>query len=78
MPPVPTPHARPPRGLVALLAGLSSIGPFAVDAYLPAIPAISVDLGVTPLAVQQTLTAYMLPFAIMSLWHGSLSDALGR
>jgi DHA1 family bicyclomycin/chloramphenicol resistance-like MFS transporter len=28
--------------------------------------------------VQQTLTAYLLAFAIMALWHGALSDAFGR
>ena len=28
--------------------------------------------------MQQTLTAFMLPFAFMMLWHGALSDALGR
>lgn len=28
--------------------------------------------------MQQTLTAYLLPFAVMALWHGAISDALGR
>ena len=28
--------------------------------------------------VQQTLTAYMVPFTAMTLWHGAISDALGR
>lgn len=72
------PPIQAPRGLVALLAALTSIGPFAVDAYLPALTAIGEDLRVSTLSVQQTLTAYMVPFALMSLWHGALSDALGR
>jgi len=33
---------------------------------------------VSPLLVQQTLTAYLAPFALMTLWHGAISDALGR
>ena len=28
--------------------------------------------------VQGTLTAYMIPFALMTLWHGALSDSFGR
>lgn len=61
-----------------LLAALSAIGPFAIDTYLPAFPAMAQDLGATPLQVQQTLTFYLLPFGFMMLWHGTLSDAWGR
>lgn len=64
--------------LALLLALLNAIGPFAIDAYLPAFPAIEQDLATTPLALQQSLSAYMLPFAVMMLWHGAISDALGR
>ncbi|HWA11409.1 MAG TPA: multidrug effflux MFS transporter [Opitutaceae bacterium] len=68
----------PPHGLAALLAGLSAIGPFSIDAYLPSMEEIGNELHATPLAVQQTLTAYMIPFSLMTLWHGSISDTLGR
>lgn len=54
------------------------LGPFSVDTYLPAFPAIQASLDATPLEVQQTLTAYMFSFAVMILWHGALSDAFGR
>ncbi len=66
------------RGLAALLACLSAVGPFSIDAYLPSMGEIGRVLHADPLAVQQTLTAYMVPFAIMTLWHGAISDALGR
>ncbi len=66
------------RRLALLLTALSSLGPFAIDTYLPSFPAIARDFSVTNMAVQQTLTAYLVPFALMSLWHGALSDALGR
>jgi DHA1 family bicyclomycin/chloramphenicol resistance-like MFS transporter len=39
---------------------------------------IQSSLAATSLEVQQTLTAYMLSFAFMTLWHGALSDAFGR
>jgi DHA1 family bicyclomycin/chloramphenicol resistance-like MFS transporter len=67
-----------PRGLAALLAAMTAIGPFSIDAYMPAFPAIGAGLGASPVEVQQTLTAYLLPFAFMTLWHGALADALGR
>ena len=68
----------PPRGIALLLAGLSALGPFAIDTYLPSFADIGSSLGATPIEVQQTLTAYLLPFAVMALWHGAIADALGR
>lgn len=65
-------------GLALMLAALAMLGPFSVDTYLPAFPAIQASLNASPLQVQQTLTAYMLSFGIMTLWHGALSDAYGR
>ena len=88
LPPDPvTPVPLPPKArmavpgtiaLASLLAGLSMLGPFSIDAYLPAFPNIQASLKATPIEVQQTLTAYMLAFAGMVLWHGALSDAFGR
>lgn len=72
------PGARRHRGLAAMLAALAAVGPFSIDAYLPSMPEISRTFNASPLLVQQTLTAYMVPFALMALWHGALSDALGR
>jgi DHA1 family bicyclomycin/chloramphenicol resistance-like MFS transporter len=64
--------------LAALLAALAMLGPFSVDMYLPAFPAIGRELDASAIALQQTLSAYLFAFAFMMLWHGSLSDALGR
>jgi DHA1 family bicyclomycin/chloramphenicol resistance-like MFS transporter len=64
--------------LAVLIAALAMLGPFSVDAYLPAFPEIGRDLGVSALAVQQTLSAFLFAYAFMMLWHGALSDALGR
>ena len=64
--------------LAVLLAALAMLGPFSVDTYLPAFPAIASSLHTGPLQVQQSLTAYMASFAVMILWHGALSDAFGR
>ena len=64
--------------LALLLAALAMLGPFSVDAYLPAFPSIEQSLSASAIQVQQTLTAYMAAFAVMILWHGALSDAFGR
>lgn len=64
--------------LAGLLAALAAIGPFAIDTYLPAFPAMERSLGATRLEVQQTLTAYMATYAMMVLWHGALADRFGR
>jgi DHA1 family bicyclomycin/chloramphenicol resistance-like MFS transporter len=66
------------RLLPLLIAGLATIGPFAIDTYLPSFPAIAMEMNTTEVLVQQTLTAYLVPFAVMMLFHGALSDAFGR
>jgi DHA1 family bicyclomycin/chloramphenicol resistance-like MFS transporter len=74
-----TPASTVPRGrIAALLAGLAMFGPFAIDTMFPAFPAMAVSLGVTDLAMQQTLSVYLLAYAGMALLHGPFSDAYGR
>ncbi|MDN0084139.1 multidrug effflux MFS transporter [Crenobacter sp. SG2305] len=65
-------------GLALLLAALSAIGPFSIDTFLPAMRAIGASLGASPVAIQQALTVYLFCYALMMLWHGSISDAIGR
>lgn len=77
------PEAKPAaqtdkRGLAFLLASLSALGPFSIDTYLPSFPEIAEKLGATQLQVQQTLSVYLLAFAVMTLWHGAISDRFGR
>ena len=70
---------RAPRWQLALLlACLGMLGPFAIDAYLPAFAGIGTSIGATPAQMQQTLSSYLLGFAAMNLFHGALSDSFGR
>src|SRR6185437_6045969 len=71
-----TPRAR--AGFAALLAALATLGPFSIDAYLPAFAGIQASLGATPLEIQQTLSGYLFAFGLMFLFHGALSDSFGR
>ena len=66
------------RRLAPLLAALAMFGPFSIDTIFPAFPAIARELGASPFAMQQTISVYMIAYALMSLFHGPLSDALGR
>jgi DHA1 family bicyclomycin/chloramphenicol resistance-like MFS transporter len=64
--------------LAVTLAGLVMMGPFSVDTYLPSFPAIQREFAVASIELQQTLTAYLAAFAVMTLFHGALSDSFGR
>ncbi len=66
------------RRLAPLLAGLAMFGPFAIDTMFPAFQSIAEQLQTTPLVMQQTLSVYIISYALMSLLHGPLSDSLGR
>ncbi|HJV82188.1 multidrug effflux MFS transporter [Noviherbaspirillum sp.] len=64
--------------LTATLAGLAMLGAFAIDTFLPSFPAIAGQFSVSLAVVQQTLSAYLLAFSVMSLFYGTLSDSFGR
>ena len=69
--------APAPR-LALVLALLSTLGPYTIDAFFPSMRAMAAEFGISYWQVQQTLTVYLVPYAVMSLVHGSLSDAIGR
>ncbi|MGW5670911.1 multidrug effflux MFS transporter, partial [Micromonospora sp. NPDC003776] len=70
--------ARQRLRLVLVLGSLIAIGPLTIDMYLPALPAIAVDLHTTSAAVQLTLTGTLAGLALGQLLIGPLSDAVGR
>ena len=70
--------AVPLRTLAVLLGGLAMFGPFAIDTIFPAFTEMRTQFGVDKVAIQQTLSAYLVAYALMSIVHGPLSDALGR
>lgn len=61
-----------------VLASLAALAPFAIDTYLPAFHTMGAYLQTSDLHIQQSLTVYLLPYALMTLWHGAISDAIGR
>ena len=72
---------RPPgtRETVGLLAGLMALNAFAIDAMIPALPAIGAELGVaTDNRRQLIVFAYFLGFGIGQIFWGPMADRFGR
>ena len=68
-----------PRETIALLAGLMALNAFAIDAMIPALPAISENLNVQSANDRQlVVVAYMLGFGSTQLVWGPLADRFGR
>jgi MFS transporter, DHA1 family, multidrug resistance protein len=65
-------------GIAALLAALAMVSPFSIDTFYPSFPTIAHEFSLSAWQIQQSITVYMLPFALMTLIQGPLSDALGR
>ena len=64
--------------LTALLAMLSTLGPFATDMYLPSLPDIARVLQAPTAQVQLTVSSYLIGFAAGQVVYGPLSDRRGR
>lgn len=64
--------------LALVLALTVALGPFAIDAYLPAFPAIAASLGVSVHDVALSISVYIMALAAGQLVGGPLADRYGR
>ncbi|MGO3346305.1 MAG: Bcr/CflA family multidrug efflux MFS transporter [Marinomonas sp.] len=64
--------------VILVLGLLSGLTPLAIDAYLPSIPTIAKDLNTDISWVQMTISMYLIVFAVLQLFFGPISDAIGR
>ena len=76
--PVTSPSRLPTRGEILLLGTLTAFGALTIDLYLPTLPSIARDFGVSPATVQLTFSAFFIGMAIGQLFYGPLSDRIGR
>lgn len=60
------------------LASIALIGPLAIHAFMPAIPAVKAEFAISDAAVQLAFSAGVVTMAISTLVYGSLSDRYGR
>ncbi len=66
------------RVLPTLLLLLTVFGPISMDLYLPALPALTAELGAATSVAQLTVTACLIGLAAGQLVAGPLSDRFGR
>lgn len=63
---------------VLVLGALTALGPFTIDLYLPAFPALRSAFDVDAAIIQLTLTGTTIGFAVGQLIMGPWSDKVGR
>ena len=78
MSPIKIKYSNNKRLLTVIAAMLSMIGPFSIDAYLPSFPAIEASFDVSRALLSQSMSIYLLAFALSTLMWGPVSDRLGR
>src|SRR5882757_8420808 len=67
------------QGVSTILAfALIPLSGFATDIYIPSLPAMAVQLGVSNAAVQLSIVLFMVSSGISQLFVGSLLDSFGR
>jgi len=71
-------HLRASRFFMVFLGCMVALGPFAIDAYLPMIPTIAKHFHTDIIAVNLTMSTYLIGVAIGQFFGGALSDQLGR
>lgn len=70
--------AKQPAVSVPFLMTMMLASIFASSIYVPSLPRIADDFGATPAGAQASLTAFVVTFGLVQLWHGPASDRLGR
>lgn len=65
-------------GMILFLGIMTAITPFSMDTYLPALPELQEEMGISPSVSQLTLTMTIVGMAVGQLVGGPLSDMKGR
>ncbi len=61
-----------------VLVAATALGPFAMQVFLPALPAIQADFGVRAATAQLAFSLSALAIAVATLFYGPISDRFGR
>ncbi len=64
--------------LTIFLGLMTAMAPLSTDMYLPALPTMQVDMGISASLAQMTLTMTMLGMALGQIFAGPVSDRYGR
>ena len=64
--------------LTVFLGLMTAMAPLATDMYLPALPTVQLDLGISASLAQMTLTMTLIGMALGQIFAGPVSDRYGR
>ena len=64
--------------LIVFLGVMSAMAPLSTDMYLPALPTVQNDLGISASVAQMTLTMTLIGMAVGQIFLGPISDRYGR
>lgn len=67
-----------PVAWLMMLGLMIAIGPLAIDMYLPALPKMADDFGVSVGQISKSVPAYFLGLVFGQLFYGPFSDRVGR
>jgi DHA1 family bicyclomycin/chloramphenicol resistance-like MFS transporter len=73
-----SPGKTAPAYLIFFVGALIAIGPLSLDAYLPAMPAMAEAFGVNIVAVNNTISIYLVGYGLGQFFGGAFSDQIGR
>lgn len=63
---------------IMILGLIVAIGPLSIDMYLPAIPAMASDFGISTAVMANSVPAYFVGLVVGQLFYGPISDRVGR
>src|SRR5215218_8692889 len=76
--PATTPRPRTAMACRAVICAFAATAVLSTNIFLPSLPAIAADLGVSSAAVTSTITVFLAILAVGQLIVGPLSDRFGR
>ena len=71
-------HDASPFAVAVFTAAIFALLPISTDLYLPALPALRQDFGISSAQSQLTLSAFIVGFGLAQLLYGPISDRFGR
>ena len=67
-----------PVAWIMMLGLIVAVGPLSIDMYLPALPSMAEDFGVSTAFMANSVPAYFLGLVFGQLFYGPFSDRVGR
>jgi DHA1 family bicyclomycin/chloramphenicol resistance-like MFS transporter len=72
------PDLKLPRHLIVFVGALVALGALSLDAYLPAMPAMAETFHVDMVAMNNTISLYLVGYGFGQFFGGAFSDQIGR